>query len=150
MYEKITKIEQKQANIENNIEEIKQLVLSKTETLTHPKDLPKLPLQTYADSKYLEEKISQNEARKDYIIKRLCLASKGTSDKECAKRVMEKLMSNHVDTFYSWQGSGGKKDSFKNTNIMEAITVAMKKLRHDINMGTAQNSIKEWLKSRKL
>lgn len=54
--------------MENNIEEIKQLILSRAETLTHPKDLPKLPLQTYADSKHLEEKISREESLKDYVV----------------------------------------------------------------------------------
>ncbi|XP_071579045.1 uncharacterized protein [Temnothorax nylanderi] len=121
MYEKTRKIERRQTNLENNIEEIKQLLLSRTETLTHPKDLPKLPLQAYADSKHLEEKINREESQKDYVIKRLCLAARGTSDKECAKRVMEKLMSNHVGTFYSWQGSGGKKDSFKNTVMIKTV-----------------------------
>ncbi|EZA56586.1 hypothetical protein X777_03264 [Ooceraea biroi] len=62
---------------------------------------------------------------------------------------MEKLMSNHVGTFYSWQGSAGKKDSFKNTIMMETVRLAIKKLRHDVNMGTAEDSIKNWLKSRK-
>ncbi|XP_071653288.1 uncharacterized protein [Temnothorax longispinosus] len=149
MYEKTKKIERRQENLENNIEEIKQLLLSRTETLTHPKDLPKLPLQAYADSKHLEEKINREESQKDYVIKRLCLAARGTSDKECAKRVMEKLMSNHVGTFYSWQGSGGKKDSFKNTVMMETVRLAIKKLRHDVDMGTAEDAIKDWLKSRK-
>ncbi|XP_039315504.1 uncharacterized protein LOC105204280 isoform X2 [Solenopsis invicta] len=121
MYEKTKKIEQRQTNLENNIEEIKQLLLSRTETLTHPKDLPKLPLQAYADSKHLEGKINREESQKDYVIKRVCLAARGTSDKECAKRVMEKLMSNHVGTFYTWQGSGGRKDSFKNTVMMETL-----------------------------
>lgn len=68
MYEKIAKIEQRQANMASNVEEIKQLILSKTETLTHPKDLPKLPLQTYADSIHLEEKIYREEAKKEYIV----------------------------------------------------------------------------------
>ncbi|XP_011858424.1 PREDICTED: uncharacterized protein LOC105555981 [Vollenhovia emeryi] len=149
MYEKTVKIERRQINLESNIEEIKQLLLSRTGTLTHPKDLPKLPLQTYTDSKYLEEKINREEGQKDYVIKRLCLAATGTSDKECAKRVMEKLMSNHVGTFYSWQGSGGKKASFKNTVMMEAVRLAIKKLRRDVDMGTAEDGVKEWLKSRK-
>ncbi|XP_039301709.1 uncharacterized protein LOC120356902 isoform X1 [Solenopsis invicta] len=149
MYEKTKKIEQRQTNLENNIEEIKQLLLSRTETLTHPKDLPKLPLQAYADSKHLEEKINREESQKDYVIKRLCLAARGTSDKECAKRVMEKLMSNHVGTFYSWQGSGGRKDSFKNTVMMETVRLAIKKLRQHVDMGTAEDAIKDWLKSRK-
>ncbi|EFN82088.1 hypothetical protein EAI_00987 [Harpegnathos saltator] len=121
MYEKIAKIEKRQANMASNVEEIKQLILSKAETLTHPKDLPKLPLQTYADSIHLEEKIYRAEAKKDYVIKRLCLATRGASDKECAKQVMEKLMSNHVGTFYSWQESGGKKDAFKNSIMMEIV-----------------------------
>lgn len=30
-------------------------------------------------------------------------------------------MSNHVGTFYSWQGSGGKKDTFKNSIMMETV-----------------------------
>jgi hypothetical protein len=68
MYEKTKKIEQRQTNLENNIEEIKQLLLSRTETLTHPKDLPKLPLQAYADSKHLEEKINREESQKDYVV----------------------------------------------------------------------------------
>ncbi|KMQ86088.1 hypothetical protein RF55_15037 [Lasius niger] len=150
MYEKTKKIEQRQTNMKNDIEEIKQLLLSRTETLTHPKDLPKLPLQTYADSRHLEEKINREKTQRDYVIKRLCLAARGTSDKECVKRVMEKLMSNHVGTFYSWQGSGGKKDSFKNTVMMEVVRLAIKKLRRDdVDMGTAEDSIKDWLKSKK-
>ncbi|RLU24832.1 hypothetical protein DMN91_002922 [Ooceraea biroi] len=67
------------------------------------------------------EKLNREETKKDYVIKRLCLAAKRSTDKECAKRVMEKLMSNHVGTFYSWQGSAGKKDSFKNTIMMETV-----------------------------
>lgn len=68
MYEKIVKIEQRQENIANNIEEIKQLVVSKTEPLTHPRDLPKLPLQSYSDSILLEEKINREETKKDYVV----------------------------------------------------------------------------------
>lgn len=138
------RIEQRQFKMENNVEEIKQLLLNRTEALKYPRNLPKLPLQTYDDSKYLEDKIKCDEAQKEYVvsikklinylfvfvciniftffqIKRLCLAARGASDKECAKRVMQKLMSNHVGTKYSWQGSGGKKDSFKNTTMMEAV-----------------------------
>lgn len=68
MYEKTNKIEQRQTNMKNDIEEIKQLLLSRTETLTHPKDLPKLPLQTYADSRHLEEKINREETQRDYVV----------------------------------------------------------------------------------
>ncbi|RLU23843.1 hypothetical protein DMN91_004051 [Ooceraea biroi] len=94
------------------------------------------------------EKINREETKKDYVIKRLCLAAKGSTDKECAKRVMEKLMSNHVGTFYSWQ-EVLEKNSFKNTIMMETVRLAIKKLRHDVNMVTTEDSIKDWLKSRK-
>lgn len=36
------KIKQRQTNMDNNIAEIKQLLLSRTETLTYPQNLPKL------------------------------------------------------------------------------------------------------------
>lgn len=68
MYEKTNKIEKRQINIKNDIDEIKQLLLSRAETLTHSKDLPKLPLQTSADSKYLEDKINREETQKEYIM----------------------------------------------------------------------------------
>lgn len=61
-------MDRRQINLENNMEEIKQLLLSRTETLKHPANFPQLPLQTYADSQNLEENIKREEAKKDYVV----------------------------------------------------------------------------------
>lgn len=68
LYEKVTKIEHRQGNMAIDIAEIKQFIRSRTEILTHPKDLPKLLLQSYTDSLHLENKINQQEEKKDYVV----------------------------------------------------------------------------------
>ena len=68
MAENIKRMEQRQVRIESNVEELKQLLLNRTEALQHPKNLPKLPLQSYNDSRYFEDKINRDETLKEYVV----------------------------------------------------------------------------------
>ncbi|XP_071567432.1 uncharacterized protein [Temnothorax nylanderi] len=147
-YEKISRLEKAYIKLETTVEEIRQLLLNRTEVLHHPKGFPSLPFPTLEDAKTAEDLTNNNPSIKDYIVKKLMFASSGKCEKDCSKKVMALLMPNHTGTFFNWKGGKGKQ-LFGSWNLKETVITAVKKLRGDkLDTGKAEDGIKEWLKER--
>lgn len=67
-YEKLSRLEKGYTKLQTTIEEIRQLLLNKTEVLHHPKGLPSLPFPTFEDAKTAEDLTNENLSIKDYIV----------------------------------------------------------------------------------
>ncbi|XP_024884829.1 uncharacterized protein LOC112462961, partial [Temnothorax curvispinosus] len=147
-YEKLSRLEKSHEKLQTTIEEIRQLLLNRTEVLHHPKGLPSLPFTTFENAKTAEDLTNGNPSIKDYIVKKLMFASSGKCEKNCSKKVMALLMTNHTGTFFNWKGGKGKQP-FGSWHLKEIVITAIKKLRGDkLDTGKAEDGIKEWLKER--
>lgn len=68
MFLKTCYLEKKINAQEQTLEEIRQLLVNRTEVLTKPKNFPQLPLQTVADAETAEEKIRSDDSIKDFVV----------------------------------------------------------------------------------
>ncbi|XP_071579062.1 uncharacterized protein [Temnothorax nylanderi] len=67
-YEKISRLEKAYTKLQTTVEEIRQLLLNRTEVLHHPKGLPSLPFPTLEIAKTAEDLTNKNCSIKDYIL----------------------------------------------------------------------------------
>ncbi|XP_039302022.1 uncharacterized protein LOC105207918 [Solenopsis invicta] len=147
-YEKLNTLEKSHIKLQTTVEKIRQLLLNRTEVLHHPKNLSNLPFPAFEDAKTAEDLTNGNPSIKDYIVKKLMFASSGKCEKDCSKKVMALLMTNHTGTFFNWKGGKGKQP-FGSWHLKEIVITAVKKLRGDkLDTGKAEDGIKEWLKER--
>lgn len=67
-YEKLCVIEKTNTKLQTTVEEVRQLLLNRTEVLRQPKGLPNLPFATFEDIKIAEDLTNRNSSIKDYIV----------------------------------------------------------------------------------
>ncbi|CAA2990874.1 Hypothetical predicted protein, partial [Olea europaea subsp. europaea] len=118
----VKKIQKEQTNQDIVLEEILQRLKNRGLVLTHPKNMPDLPLDSYEALKKLELSL-QSKANAEYLAKRLAQEG-GNTVPVTTYLICKKALNRKVAKYFSLRGravKGCKKKTFDKLHLYEAI-----------------------------